>query len=43
MLARSRTVFHTPAVLGTLRDLRDTMANGLVIVSACIAIAVRCE
>ncbi len=36
MLARSRTVFHTPAVLGTLRDLRDTMANGLVIVSACI-------
>jgi hypothetical protein len=36
MLARSRTVFHTPAVLGTLRDLRDTMANSLVIVSACI-------
>ena len=36
MLARSRTVFHTPAVLGTLRDLRDTMANSLAIVSACI-------
>ena len=36
MLARSRTVFHTPAVLGTLRDLRDTMANSLVIVSRCI-------
>jgi DNA transposition AAA+ family ATPase len=36
MLARSRTVFHTPAVLGTLRDLRDTMATGLVIVSGCI-------
>ncbi len=36
MLAHSRTVFHTPAVLGTLRDLRDTMANSLVIVSTCI-------
>jgi len=36
LLARSRTVFHTPAVLGTLRDLRDTMATGLVIVSGCI-------
>jgi DNA transposition AAA+ family ATPase len=36
MLARSRTVFHTPAVLGTLRDLRDTMANSLVMVSRCI-------
>jgi hypothetical protein len=36
MLARSRTVFHTPTVLGTLRDLRDTMANSLVIVSRCI-------
>ena len=35
-LARSRTVFHTPAVLGTLRDLRDNMANKLVFVSACI-------
>lgn len=33
MLARSRTVFHTPAVLGTLRDLRDTLANSLIIVS----------
>lgn len=36
MLARSRTVFHTPSVLGTLRDLRDTMATSLVIVSRCI-------
>jgi DNA transposition AAA+ family ATPase len=36
MLARSRTVFHTPAVLGTLRDLRDTMANSLVIASGCV-------
>ena len=36
MLARSRTVFHTPTVLGTLRNLRDTMANSLVIVSRCI-------
>ena len=36
MLARSRTVFHRPSVLGTLRDLRDTMANSLVIVSCCI-------
>jgi DNA transposition AAA+ family ATPase len=35
-LARSRTVFHTPAVLGTLRDLRDNMANRLVFVSACV-------
>lgn len=36
LLARSRTVFHTAAVLGTLRDLRDTMANSLVIVGRCI-------
>ena len=36
LLARSRTVFHTPAVLGTMRDIRDTMANGLVVVSRCI-------
>ena len=35
-LARTRTVFHTPTVMGTLRDLRDTMANSLVMVSACI-------
>lgn len=26
-LARSRTVFHTPPVLGTLRDLRETLAG----------------
>lgn len=35
-LVRTRTVFHTPTVMGTLRDLRDTMANSLVMVSACI-------
>jgi DNA transposition AAA+ family ATPase len=35
-LARTRTVLHTPTVMGTLRDLRDTMANSLVMVSACI-------
>ena len=32
-LSRSRTVFHTATVLGTLRDLRDTMGNSLVVVS----------
>lgn len=32
-LARSRTVFHTPTVTGTLRHVRDTMANSLVLVS----------
>ena len=36
LLARSRTVFHTPAVLGTLRDIRDTMAHSLVVVGRCI-------
>ena len=36
LLARSRTVFHTPAVLGTMRDIRDTMAHSLVVVSLCI-------
>ncbi len=36
LLARSRTVFHTPAVLGTMRDIRDTMANSLVVVGRCI-------
>lgn len=36
MPERSRTVFHTPTVLGTLRNPRDTMANNLVIVSRCI-------
>lgn len=35
-LARTRTVFHTPAVMSTLRDLRDTMGNSLVVISACI-------
>ena len=43
MLARSRAVFHTPVVLGTLRDLRDTMANSLVTVSACIEEQLRRE
>ena len=43
LLARSRTVFHTAAVLGTLRDLRDTMANRLVIVSRCIEDQLRRE
>lgn len=33
-LSRARTVFHTPTVTGTLRDLRDTMGNNLVMVSA---------
>ena len=35
-LARTRTVFHTPTITGTLRDLRDTMGQSLVLVSACI-------
>src|SRR5450755_3632810 len=26
-LARSRAVFHTPTVLGTLRDLRETLSD----------------
>ena len=42
-LARSRTVFHTPSVLGTLRDLRDTMATSLVIISASIEEQLRRE
>lgn len=36
LLASSRTVLHTPAVLGTMRDIRDTMAHSLVVVSLCI-------
>jgi len=35
-LARSRTVFHTPPVLGTLRDLRDTLGERIVRVEMCI-------
>jgi DNA transposition AAA+ family ATPase len=42
-LSRSRTVFHTASVLGTLRDLRDGMANNLVIVSRCIEEQLRGE
>ena len=38
-LARTRTVFHTPTITGTLRDLRDTMGQSLVLVSACIEAA----
>ncbi len=36
MLARSRIVFQIPSALGMLRDLRDTMAISLVIISGCI-------
>jgi DNA transposition AAA+ family ATPase len=39
-LSRSRTVFHTASVLGTLRD---DMANTLVIVSRCIEEQLRSE
>ena len=35
-LARSRTVFHTPTVLGTLRDLKDTLGEHIDRVDACI-------
>jgi DNA transposition AAA+ family ATPase len=35
-LARSRTVFHTPTVLGTLRDLRETLDEHMGRVDACI-------
>jgi DNA transposition AAA+ family ATPase len=42
-LSRSRTVFHTASVLGTLRDLRDSMANNLAIVSRCIEEQLRSE
>jgi DNA transposition AAA+ family ATPase len=35
-LARSRTVFHTPTVLGTLRDLRETLDAHTVRVDLCI-------
>jgi DNA transposition AAA+ family ATPase len=42
-LSHSRTVFHTASVLGTLRDLRDNMANDLVFVSRCIEEQLRGE
>jgi DNA transposition AAA+ family ATPase len=35
-LARSRTVFHTPTVLGTLRDLKDTLGEHIDRVDTCI-------
>ncbi len=35
-LARSRAVFHTPTVLGTLRDLRETLDTRMFHVNACI-------
>jgi DNA transposition AAA+ family ATPase len=35
-LARSRTVFHTPTVLGTPRDLKDTLGEHIDRVDTCI-------
>jgi hypothetical protein len=35
-LARSRSVFHTPSVLGTLRDLRETLSEHIDRVDTCI-------
>lgn len=35
-LARSRAVFHTPMVLGTLRDLRETLSDRIIRVKSCI-------
>lgn len=35
-LARSRTVFHTPTVLGTLRDLKETLIDHIYSVDMCI-------
>ncbi|WP_036279455.1 AAA family ATPase [Methylocystis sp. ATCC 49242] len=35
-LARSRAVFHTPTVLGTLRDLRETLDTRMFHVNTCI-------
>ncbi len=35
-LARSRTVFHTPTVLGTLRDLKETLSEHIGRVDTCI-------
>lgn len=42
-LARTRTAFHTPTITGTLRDLRDTMGQSLVLVSACIEAQIKRE
>lgn len=35
-LSRSRTVFYTPTVLGTLRDLRETLGDRIIRVESCI-------
>jgi len=35
-LAHSRAVFHTPTVLGTLRDLRETLEDRIIRVELCI-------
>jgi len=35
-LERSRTVFHTPTVLGTMRDLKETLGEHIDRVDACI-------
>src|SRR4030095_296996 len=35
-LASARTVFHTPSVLGTLRDLRETLDEHIGRVDSCI-------
>ena len=35
-LARARTIFHTPAVVGTLRNLRETLDKHMVRVEMCI-------
>ncbi len=35
-LARSRTIFYTPPVLGSVRDLRDTLDRRIVRVEMCI-------
>lgn len=36
VVARSRTVFHTPPVLGTLRDLRKTLEDHILCAESCI-------
>jgi hypothetical protein len=35
-VARSRTVFHTPPVLGTVRDLRATLNDHIMRVAVCL-------
>ena len=42
-LACTRTVFYTPTITGTLRDLRDTIGQSLVLVSACIEAQIKRE